>query len=107
MCDYNRCCLDCLRKCGCNVCMQYVNGTYYKPQRPIKTNLKGTDTVTDDRDHACVVCLVNVKCVLVDCCKGVPYCIGCARDICKNKSIGNVTCPLCRKLVRKVIRIYI
>lgn len=70
--------------------------------KKIELVLNGTDAETEEEGRQCLICLTNAKCVMVDCCNSVPYCIACTKQTCQTgggspKEIGDVSCPLCRK----------
>lgn len=68
------------------------------PDRPL---LEGVDRATDDETRACVICITNEKqCAAVPC-GHLMYCISCATKRQETK------CPMCRKKIKDVIRIYV
>lgn len=62
--------------------------------------IEGNDQETEDRAKACVICASNVKqCACVPC-GHLLYCISCANKRQESK------CPMCRKSMKQVIRIF-
>ena len=61
--------------------------------------LEGNDEETEDETKACSVCLTNVKCCLVQPCGHLCLCIGCSRAVERK-------CPMCRKPITRIQRIY-
>jgi len=62
--------------------------------------IEGNDQETEDRAKACVICASNVKqCACVPC-GHLLYCISCANKRQETK------CPMCRKSMKQVIRIF-
>jgi len=62
--------------------------------------IEGNDQETEDRAKACVICASNEKqCASVPC-GHLLYCISCANKRQESK------CPMCRKSMKQVIRIF-
>lgn len=60
-----------------------------------------TDSVAKTKRYECIICTVNqVKVILYPCCHAC-MCGQCAKDYI------NISCPICRKPVRKFLKIYI
>lgn len=82
----------------------YVHIPHIRPlpkrKSPARPLLQGLDRATDDETRACVICITNEKqCAAVPC-GHLMYCISCATKRQETK------CPMCRKKIKDVIRIY-
>jgi hypothetical protein len=76
----------------------YVQKREKSPKRPV---IHGTDRETDDSTRCCVICTVNEKQCTVVPCGHVIYCIACANKRQETK------CPMCRKSMKQVVRIFV
>lgn len=76
----------------------YLQNRNKSPKRPV---IRGSDRETDDPTRCCVICTVNEKQCTVVPCGHVIYCISCANKRQETK------CPMCRKSMKQVIRIFI
>jgi hypothetical protein len=71
-----------------------------QPRFSTQSVIEGSDQETEDRAKACVICASNVKqCACVPC-GHLLYCISCANKRQESK------CPMCRKSMKQVIRIF-
>jgi hypothetical protein len=63
--------------------------------------------VPDTSDSgACVICLANKAVCMAYPCAQMNFCIKCARELATKAGTERVKCPVCRKPVEKMIRVY-
>lgn len=71
-----------------------------REKSPKRSTIKGTDKETEDPGRTCVICATNEKQCAALPCGHVIYCIDCANKRKETK------CPMCRKKMKNVIRIF-
>lgn len=87
-------------------------------RKPVKgpdyTELK-CDTLADEEngESTCIICLANRRCCVTQPCMHLYYCVQCSRHLVfgpsgmELKSRGEVTCPGCRVVVKKISRVHL
>ncbi|ELU10311.1 hypothetical protein CAPTEDRAFT_203966 [Capitella teleta] len=81
------------------------------PARSVSDNLSSSDLemhLESERDkRMCVVCVDQLKTVLILPCKHMCLCIDCAREIAQSRFTERRVCPLCREPIETVMYIYV
>ena len=54
-------------------------------------------------DHNCVVCWSDVKCIMIEPCRHVPFCEACF----KSSSFRCVECPICRGPIFEFVKLFL
>ena len=86
-----------------------------KRKREIKTGISAPSfTETEKKEDEgepispseCVICKTNPSRCCILKCAHVCVCVSCAQQLVRDKIPGEVQCPSCRKVVKKIIRVY-
>lgn len=65
------------------------------------------DTVTNDDNRSCVICMENTKCCLLNPCMHLCLCISCSRSQENDIKLGKFSCPVCRTSVKFINKIFL
>jgi len=97
-------CFDCRVPTRENLCQRCEQPPTHLSRSPTQhrssDQLKGNDEATDDPSLACVICITNVKCCVMQPCAHLCLCLECARGLQKRD------CPLCRAPIQYMQRIF-
>lgn len=81
------------------------------PARCLDKNMSSQDLekhLENERDkRLCVVCVDQLKTVLVLPCKHMCLCVDCAREIAQSRHRERRICPLCRMPMETVMNVYV
>ena len=81
------------------------------PSRCTSRDLTSSDLekhLESERDkRVCVVCVDQLKTVLILPCRHMCLCVDCAREIAESRFIERRVCPLCREPIETVMYVYV